>query len=66
MAAPRIVSIDLTHLVEAALRGEHEGQDGGVPHHEEAAEVQYTTDRVSNSVDSGATAATSAASPRID
>jgi len=23
MAAPRIVSIDLTHLVEAALRGEH-------------------------------------------
>ncbi|WP_292723250.1 hypothetical protein [Microbacterium sp. 13-71-7] len=25
MAAPRIVSIDLTHLVEAALRGERPG-----------------------------------------
>jgi hypothetical protein len=26
MAAPRIISIDLTHLVEAALRGEHPGE----------------------------------------
>ena len=64
MAASRIVSIDLTHLVEAALRGEHRSDSSdGVPRHEEAAEVQCMTDCASNSVDSGATAATSAASP---
>ena len=30
MASSRIVSIDLTHLVEAALRGEHDRTDGVV------------------------------------
>jgi len=28
---PRIVSIDLTHLVEAALRGDHHGQSADRP-----------------------------------
>ena len=35
MASSRIVSIDLTHLVEAALRGEHDGQGGGVQEDDE-------------------------------